>query len=63
MTYTVYYYHRKKKRRYDITAITQNINWSGSVDRMHRTATVTLTSYANIPFDTARRSASIRTTP
>lgn len=55
MTYNVYYYHRKKKRRYDITAITQNINWSGSVDRMHRTATVTLTSYANIPFDTGEK--------
>lgn len=54
-TYTVYYYHRKRKRRYDISAITQNISWAGSVDRMHRTAVVTLTSYANIPFDTGEK--------
>lgn len=55
MTYTVYYYHRKKKKRYDISAITQSINWTGSVDRLHRTATVTLTSNANIPFDTGEK--------
>lgn len=54
-TYTVYYYHRKRKKRYDISAITQNISWAGSVDRMHRTAVVTLTSYANIPFDTGEK--------
>lgn len=55
MSAEVLYYHRGQKRRYDITPITSNVDITGNIETYYRSATVSLTERANVPFDTGER--------
>lgn len=55
MSYTVYYYHRKRKRRYDVSKLVKDVSWTGSVEKMYRTAIVSVTSLSGVPYNTGEK--------
>ncbi|MCT4779818.1 MULTISPECIES: C40 family peptidase [Exiguobacterium] len=55
MSYTVYYYHRKRKRRYDVSKLIKDVSWTGSVEKMYRTAIVSVTSLSGVPYNTGEK--------
>ncbi len=55
MSYTIYYYHRKRKKRYDVSKLIKDVSWTGSVEKMYRTAIVSVTALAGVPYNTGEK--------